>query len=37
MKIINEPLFNYNLGVLEYLYPSDGEKFVKVTKLLCIL
>ncbi|MEL0606255.1 histone deacetylase [Pseudoalteromonas undina] len=30
MKIIYEPRFNYQLGLLKYLHPFDGEKFSKV-------
>ncbi|MDQ2042812.1 histone deacetylase [Pseudoalteromonas sp. 20-92] len=30
MKIIYEPRFNYQLGLLKYLHPFDGEKFAKV-------
>jgi len=34
MKVIYEPRFNYQLGVLKYLHPFDGEKFAKVVSEL---
>jgi len=34
MKVIYEPRFNYQLGLLKYLHPFDGEKFAKVASEL---
>lgn len=34
MKAIYEPRFNYQLGLLKYLHPFDGEKFARVVSEL---